>query len=861
MYPVTTMTTNKSLIFLACFVFVMAIVSVDRQWSSSLDLLLYDHHIRAMAEEPADDVVIVAIDDASLQAIGEWPWSRAFHAEAIDLLYAGGAKALAYNLVFTHAREDDVAGDLSLKDVLQRHPVVLPVYLTGVNSGDNVSYSEVLPHPMFAASAVLGHVNMSLDKDAVARTVNLQQGLANKKWPHFSQQLLRLSGLYNFAPTPFYTAPKIVSSENLSHQQLRYIPYAGEADGFKQVSFIQLLTGRVPANFFQDKVVLVGVTANSLGDPLTTPLTSAGQTMSAVEVNANIFQGLRSNRMINPMPSLLVMLVVVVILLALVWLIPRLSSFLQLLVSLLFVVFSYGVSCILLKKFSVWLPIGSLLTGIVLIAPLWNVLRFNRVLNYFLRESSIIQKVGDKGLFTAGAQGTAKEFEKNLLEFITLFDLKNICLQCNGQKIFGACEDSSDQQIEFSKNFTVKISEFHYSLDVGWYCVGEGEQKILKLITQIFNRFAQGHNEKSNSHDILIEKMNFFKRLQQESAKTQMLFQSAIDEMAGGLLVADEMGGLLFHNQQAAQMLDISPQERSIFACLTSLHIKNPSVDWRSHARQVLISGQSNQLEASTVKYSDLDVVINTMHAPQSQQTLLMVNISNIEKIKTAQRLRNETIDFLSHDMRSPMVSLLALTQQQINKESDDNSKQFLRQVQAYAQTNLDYAEQFLQLAKVESEEPIEKYPLDFGALVQGAIDSVYHQGRGRGVNIVFNEPDDVWVHANGDVLERVLVNLLTNAIKYGQADSLVNVKIEEQAESLTLSVENSGPAIDVSVQQNLFKPYQRAVKGEQKKQPGVGLGLRFVYVSLQRHDSLIELHSDEQSTCFFFELQKISIT
>ena len=853
------MNTRKSLILLAFLVFVVAVFSVQRQWTRALDLLVYDHHVRSSAQAPAKDVVMVAIDDASLQAIGEWPWSRAFHAEAIDLLYDAGAKAVAYNLVFTHAREEDVAGDLALKDTLYRHPVVLPVYMEEAEvSGQDASHSEVFPHPMFAASALLGHVNMSLDSDGVARTVYLKQGLDAIQWPHFSQQLLNISQK-NIA---LQNNTVQVPPSQLTHNKPYYIPYAAGSEGFSQVSFLQLLTNRFPTNFFQDKIVLVGVTANSLGDPLTTPLTTLGQTMSAVEVNAHIFQALRSERLIQPISSIIVTLALVSTLLLLVWMVPRLSGFMQMFVSLLFGLVCYGVSLALLHLFSLWLPIGSLLLGIAMVAPLWNALRFNRVLSYFLRESSAMQAAGNQGLFVAKAAGLATEFESELVLFLKLLQLKNCRLTCNHETIFHTLDDKeqASQQFEFTKDFSLTLLDQCYTLQVSCYRVGGEEQAMLRLISQVFSRFSQGGGGIKSSHDILIDKMQFFKQLQVESVKTQRLFKSAIDEMGGGLLVADEMGNLLFHNQQAARMLIVGDGETSLFTCLTQLQFKKSSQTWQQLVRQVLLDGKTIQLEANTLYYPDLDITINTMHAPQSQQTLLLVNISNIEKIKQAQRIRNETIDFLSHDMRSPMTSLLALTQRQ-RQYNDIPSEDFLKQVEEYARTNLHYAEQFLQLARVESSEPIEMYELDMGALIQNALDSIYHQARARGIQFSFHEPEDAWVTGSGEILERVMMNLLTNAVKYGQANSCISVAIGDQGDSFKISVQNSGPAISDSLQQNLFKPYQRANQGGLNKQQGVGLGLRFVAVSLQRHGANIDFVSDDQNTCFFFHLKKLPLS
>ena len=86
-------------------------VAIGWQWLARVDGPLYDHAMRHGWREGPRDIVIVAIDDESLQAIGPWPWRRAIHAEAIKQAHAAGARSVLLNLLLT---EPDPTQDAAL---------------------------------------------------------------------------------------------------------------------------------------------------------------------------------------------------------------------------------------------------------------------------------------------------------------------------------------------------------------------------------------------------------------------------------------------------------------------------------------------------------------------------------------------------------------------------------------------------------------------------------------------------------------------------------------------------------------------------------------------------------------------------
>lgn len=267
------------------------------------DGVFYDWNLAAWSRTPADDIVIIAIDEQSLREIGRWPWSRRTHAELIRILNTAGAKAIALDIAFVEPDATDPTADTELAAALASNGhVVLPVlneqnYLGG-------QLLETLPIPALAAVAGLGQVDVELDPDNIARGVYLKAGLGEPRWPTLALALLQRAGS---APQGALPGQRAAVSDSPSPYVWRrdyrvLIPFAGPPGQFRHVSYRDVLRGSISPTIFHDRFVLIGTTATGLGDALPTPVSGSARPMSGVEFNANVLDALRQHLVIQPLP-------------------------------------------------------------------------------------------------------------------------------------------------------------------------------------------------------------------------------------------------------------------------------------------------------------------------------------------------------------------------------------------------------------------------------------------------------------------------------------------------------------------------------------------------------------------------------
>lgn len=443
------------------------------------DLLFYDWNLAAWSRQPADDIVIVAIDEQSLREIGRWPWSRRIHAELIRTLSAAGAKAIALDIAFAEPDATDPAADAELAEALASNGhVVLPVlneqnYLGG-------QLLETLPIPaLAAASAGLGHVDVELDPDNIARGVYLKAGLGSPHWPTLALALLQLADP-NLQPAalPGQRAARadLSSPYNWRRDYRILIPFAGPPGHVRHVSYRDALRGAVSPTTFHNQFVLIGATAAGLGDALPTPVSGLARPMSGVEFNANVLDALRQDLVIRPLPTggslaltgLLVLLPLVLYALCSPrWTLPLAGLALLLTLASSFVLL-HGARC--------WFPPTAALLIQGLSYPLWSWQRLRQMVRSLFeheeRAQVTLDSIGD-AVVTTDAQGVVR-----YLNPVAQFLLGGAPLAPRGQPLTVVFQVADDHD--------------HYtSVDLIALCIEQGQPVKLPEPSILANRTGQ----------------------------------------------------------------------------------------------------------------------------------------------------------------------------------------------------------------------------------------------------------------------------------------------------------------------------------------------------------------------------------
>jgi adenylate cyclase len=290
---------------------------------TTLDSKLQDSFLRRSS--PVDtEIVLVAIDDQSLEDLGRFPWPRYVHAELLRILSQAQPAAIGIDLIFSEAA-DDPEEDLALVEaVREAGNVVLPVYANlegfsdrrGAIKTDNL----MVPFPDFDERFITGHINTFPDRDGIIRKTALYLDYQGQAVPSFAwriyEQYCRSKGL----PAPDLNRLPLDPIKRLE------INYAGIPGDFEHVSYSQVISGEVPPEFFRGRIVLVGSYTVGIGDFYFTPL-APEVPMYGMEIHANIVQNLLRGSYLQRAPFSASLLVIAIFGAAAAFGFTRLSPF------------------------------------------------------------------------------------------------------------------------------------------------------------------------------------------------------------------------------------------------------------------------------------------------------------------------------------------------------------------------------------------------------------------------------------------------------------------------------------------------------------------------------------------------------
>lgn len=831
---------------------------VHEDWLWRWDQLLYDTQFRIWSTPPPEDIVIVAIDNASLSELGRWPWSRAVHAGLVKRLTAAGVKAIVLDILFAEEDRSDPQGDQELIDaVAASGRVVLPIVIEQISLGGQLV--ETLPMPSLAeVAAALGHVHIDLDPDGIARRVNLLEGLGTAYWPALSVALLRM-----IEPGGWETLPGTRSQANRKgsqyiivrdHQIL--IPFSGPPGHFPQIPFSDVLTGRVRSESLRDKIALVGVTATGLGDDLPTPVSGRNQPMQGIEINANLIDALRRGVAIEVMGIHWRMLFSGSLLLLTFVFFPRMPPKFVLLATGSTILATLLLSSLLLHGFQLWFPPTAVLIGSILGYPLWSWRRLEHTMRYFEQELERLN-VEPRAIHFYGESlqmSRGLEFLRSILSFEgwVLRDQSGQTIEGGGQ-----LPDDPEQQIS-DAGWLQENSALWTSIpwqQGTWYfglrksnpaAFPESARLLLK---EFVRQFASTPISEPRSAAEHME--NQIQQIQSAIAEMRTmrgLISDTLRQMVDGLLVINSVGQVVLANNQAERLLgrdtEAGLMEADILTLTRKLEIQT-GISWTEALRDVLVGQDMVFMEGRLPQGKELLIQISPLSVEQGNFHGMIVLLSDVSLLKQSERKRSEALHFLSHDLRSPITSLLSLVQMRRQENSPFSPDEITKRMEHYAKKALQLAEDFLQLARAENADHANFQETDFVTIAHNAMDEAYTEAQSRRIRLIRRiEVDEAWIKADAGMLERALVNLLQNAIRYSHEDSTVELFLRGDEKEIQCCVEDRGQGIPAEDLQKIFDPFHRVQDSNLRKQSGTGLGLALVKVVALKHQGSVDVES-----------------
>jgi PAS domain S-box-containing protein len=254
----------------------------------------------------------------------------------------------------------------------------------------------------------------------------------------------------------------------------------------------------------------------------------------------------------------------------------------------------------------------------------------------------------------------------------------------------------------------------------------------------------------------------------------------------------------------------------------------------------------------------DVSLTISPVKNKEGQIIGISKIMRDITYKKQEEQRKNDFVAVVSHELKTPLTTIHSYIQLLLAKsqkeENDFNVKALSRaEVQTKKMTSM--INDFLSVARLEEGEmSIHKKVFEFHPLAAESIQDVQFLTSKHDIELVSCE--SIWLNGDRDKLGQVLNNLLTNAIKYAPDGGKVTLGCEKQGQTIKIYIRDEGVGIKQEDQKHLFERFYRANNERLKTVSGFGIGLYLVSEILKRHDSKIEVKSnDDIGSTFYFSL------
>ncbi len=307
------------------------------------------------------------------------------------------------------------------------------------------------------------------------------------------------------------------------------------------------------------------------------------------------------------------------------------------------------------------------------------------------------------------------------------------------------------------------------------------------------------------------------------------------NNMNEGLVLLNGQQNVLFINESAAKIFGFSAKEVIGRNILT--------VDRAQEVQDLLQKVASNGNGEELYEKEGHFYQLSGSSVNGSGSVILIYDVT--EKM-TAEKLRREFSANVSHELKTPLQSILGYAEIMKNGLVKDEDKQrFLERIHAEAGNMIELIQNIMELSRLDENKTLDEFEdVDLLKLAQSVTLRLKHKAQTKGVTLNVSG-SSACVCGVQSILSEVLYNLVDNSIKYNKDNGKVDVKVQDGAEEVTVSVSDTGIGIGAADRERVFERFYRADKSHSKEIGGTGLGLSIVKHGVLFHKGRVELESE----------------
>lgn len=341
--------------------------------------------------------------------------------------------------------------------------------------------------------------------------------------------------------------------------------------------------------------------------------------------------------------------------------------------------------------------------------------------------------------------------------------------------------------------------------------------------------------------------------------------ESILMSIANGVIVCDNYDNIILVNNSAAKMLDVIPKK-----IMNTKILNYYDAEGSLCFREEIIKFKDTPIDNIEIKPLEFSVEINkrifkTTISPlftfHKEYLGYIIVLHDITKETEIDKIKNNFISNVSHELRTPVTvlrSYIDTLHNYGNEFDDDTKKEFLNIMDQEADRLNRTVNDILDFSRLESPNvELEKTSSDIEPIIDITVKSMKLIAQEKNISFsIIIEPNLPPILINVESIERVIKNLISNAIKYSPDNGRIKIRaeIDRTGNYVQVSVEDNGIGIP---EKHLSKIFDRFYRIENKTHTikGTGLGLHLVKISIEKHHQgqvFVESKINEGSTFGF---------
>lgn len=259
-----------------------------------------------------------------------------------------------------------------------------------------------------------------------------------------------------------------------------------------------------------------------------------------------------------------------------------------------------------------------------------------------------------------------------------------------------------------------------------------------------------------------------------------------------------------------------------------------------------------NVMAAKVREYqSELENKVQSRTADLKEANKKLEKLNN--KLTKLDEVKTNFFTNVSHELRTPLALILGPAEKLLSNNNLPETDQKLKLIQKNARVLLKHVNNLLDLSRLEAGKLKMNYiNMDLSNIVK--IVCSYFESLTAQKNINFNitAPEKLSAQADPEKIERILMNLLSNAFKYTPDHGTISCTLSQKENRAYFEIKDNGPGIDPKILESIFVRFQSSEQGLARNLGGVGLGLSIVKEFIEQHNGEIKPKNDEKGGAVF---------